>query len=116
MVPPRKSPRRSQEMTALYICPQVGLGAVLGDKYLAVLVRGHGARVNIEIGVKFLGHDAELATLQDGAHGSDGYALANGTNYTTSYKDILWHTGNQILKELRKTFAFLGSIFTEVRL
>jgi hypothetical protein len=61
-----------------------------------MLVRGHRARVNIEIGVQLLDRDTEFATLENIAQRSDSYALANGTNYTTSNKDILWHAGNQL--------------------
>jgi hypothetical protein len=55
----------------------------------------------------------ELATYHPGVIGQ----LANRTNYTASYKDILWHKGNQILQNNQeKTFAFLGSMFIEVGL
>ena len=36
---------------------QIGLGAVFGDKYLAMLERGHGAGVNVDIRVHFLHGD-----------------------------------------------------------
>ena len=72
MVPPRNSPSRSLAMTSEYIWPdvtlrgageadvdeplvvaqvEVGLRAVRGDEDLAVLVRGHGPRIDVEVGV-----------------------------------------------------------------
>jgi hypothetical protein len=31
---------------------EVGFGAVVGDEDLAVLERGHGARIDVEVGVQ----------------------------------------------------------------
>ncbi len=38
---------------------QVGLGAVLGDEHLPVLVGGHGARVDVDVGVELLQPDGQ---------------------------------------------------------
>ena len=72
-------------MTPLYTCPavtleelvnsridetlivaqvHVGLGPIPRDKDLAVLVRGHGAGVDIQVGVKLLDGDGEAGALQ----------------------------------------------------
>ncbi len=36
---------------------QIGFDAVFGDKYLAVLDRVHGSRINIDTGIEFLHGD-----------------------------------------------------------
>ena len=43
---------------------QVGLGAVVGDKDLAVLIGAHGAGVHVQIGVKFLVAHPQAPLLQ----------------------------------------------------
>ena len=48
---------------------EVGLGAVVGDEDLAVLVGRHGARVDVEVGVELLDGDGEAAALEDAPDG-----------------------------------------------
>jgi hypothetical protein len=43
---------------------EVGLGAVVGDVDLAMLIGRHGAGVDIEIGVELAQTDLEAARLQ----------------------------------------------------
>ena len=99
MVPPRKSPRRSLAITALYICVvaevKVGLRAVLGNEYLAVLIGGHGAGIDVQIGVELLDGYRKSAAFEQGAYGGYRDALADGTDYTTGYEDILGHKHNR---------------------
>ena len=60
------------------IMPQVkvGLSAVIGDEYLAVLVGRHGARINIEVGVQLLHGDRDAAAFQDPADRGNADALS----------------------------------------
>ena len=37
---------------------EIGLGAVVGDEHLAVLIRAHRARIDVEIGVELAEPDA----------------------------------------------------------
>ena len=46
---------------------EVGLGAVVGDEHLAVLIGAHGSRIDIEIGVELAKTHAEPAGLQQRA-------------------------------------------------
>ena len=55
---------------------QVGLAAVMGDKYFAVLVRRHCAGVDVQVWIEFQYRNAEATALQDAADGSDTDALA----------------------------------------
>ena len=48
---------------------QVGLGAVVGDIHLAMLERAHGARIDVEIGIKLAQPDLESARLKKRAEG-----------------------------------------------
>ena len=44
---------------------EVGLGAVIGDEHLAVLIRRHRAGIDIDVGVEFEDGDGESAGLED---------------------------------------------------
>ena len=43
---------------------EVGLGAVVGDEDLAVLVRAHRARIDVEVGIELAQPDPIAARLQ----------------------------------------------------
>ena len=55
---------------------EIGFGAVVGDKDLAVLEGRHGAGIDVEVGVKLHQVDAETAALEQAADGSRGETLA----------------------------------------
>ena len=55
---------------------QVGFGAVVGHKDLAMLERRHGSRIDVEIRVKLHQVDLQAATLQQAADGSRCQSLA----------------------------------------
>ena len=55
---------------------QIGLGAVVGDEHLPVLVRAHRARIDVEIGVELAQADGIAAGLQQRAEGSGCDAFA----------------------------------------
>ena len=59
---------------------EIGLGAVGGDEYLAVLKRAHGAGIHIDVGIQLHHADFEAARLEDGAEGCGGDALAQRGN------------------------------------
>ena len=46
---------------------EIGLGAVVGDEHLAVLVGRHRARIDVEIGVELAQPDRVAARLQQRA-------------------------------------------------
>src|SRR2546425_1666216 len=70
---------------------QVGLGAIVGDEDLPMLVGGHGAGVDVDVGVELLEGDAQVAGLQDGPDGRRSNPLANGGNDPAGYEDVLRH-------------------------
>ncbi len=55
---------------------EIGLGAVIGDEHLAVLIRAHRARIDIEIGVQLPQTDLETPGLEDGAESRRSQPLA----------------------------------------
>jgi len=48
---------------------EVGLGSIVGDEDLAVLEGGHGARIDVEVGVELHHVDLDAARLQQAADG-----------------------------------------------
>ena len=67
---------------------EVGLRAVVGDEDLAMLERGHGAGVDVEVGVELHQIDLDAARLQQAADGGCGETLAEGRHNSASYKDV----------------------------
>ena len=59
---------------------EVGLAAILGDEDLAVLIGGHGAGVDVEVGVQLLDGDVDVVAFEDSANGGDCDALTNRAN------------------------------------
>src|SRR5258706_415969 len=57
---------------------EVGLGAVVGDEDLAVLVGGHGPRVDVDIGVELHQRDREASRFEDRADRGGGDPLSEG--------------------------------------
>src|SRR5690606_23186926 len=55
---------------------QVGLGAVVGDEDLAVLVRTHRARIDVQIGVQLAQADLVAARLKKSAESGGGEAFS----------------------------------------
>jgi hypothetical protein len=55
---------------------QVGFGAVLGNKDLAVLKRTHGAGVHVEVWIALLQGDLETATFEETTDRGGCYAFS----------------------------------------
>ena len=72
---------------------QIGLGAVIGDEHLAVLVGAHGARVHVQVGIQLLVGHLQAALLQQTAQGSGGDALAKAGNHATGDKNVFHRHG-----------------------
>ena len=60
---------------------KVGLGAVVGNVNLAVLIGAHRARIDVEIGVEFANTDREAARLQQGRKAGRHQPLAERGNH-----------------------------------
>ena len=70
---------------------EVGLGAVVGDEDLAVLVRAHRARIDVEIGVELAQPDLVAARLQKRAERGGGETLAKGGDHAAGDEDVPRH-------------------------
>ena len=85
---------------------EVGLGAVVGDEDLAVLERVHRARVDVEIGVELLHHDAQSARREEVAEARGREALAQGGDDTTGHEDVLGHAVLELYPRVMFTTGF----------
>ena len=83
-------PRRHHAGEALVVPEiQVGLGAVVGDEHLAVLVRAHRARIDVDVRVELLQRDAVAVALEQRADGCGGEALAERRHDAAGDEDVL---------------------------
>ncbi len=70
---------------------QVRLRTVVGNEHLAVLERGHGARVEVDIRVQLLCLDGKPPALEDAPYRGRGDAFANRARYSACYENKLSH-------------------------
>ena len=70
---------------------EVGLCAVLRHEHFAVLIRAHGAGVDVDIGIELLRSDFIAAHLQETPQGCRRDALAEPRDDAACYKDIFRH-------------------------
>ena len=70
---------------------KVGFRAVLGHVHLAVLIRAHGAGVDVDVGVELLRGHLQPARLEQPPEGGRRDALAEPGHNAARYKDILRH-------------------------
>ena len=67
---------------------EVGFRAVIQHEYLAVLVRAHRARVNVDIGVQFLHSNRKTALFERTPKGSRGDAFSHGTDHAAGKENV----------------------------
>ena len=70
---------------------EVGLGAVVGDEDLAVLVGRHRPRVDVDVRVELEDGDLETPRLEQAADAGGGDAFAERGGHASGHKDILRH-------------------------
>ena len=61
---------------------------VAGNEHLPMLVRGHGAWVNVEVGVELHDRYGDAAVLEDAADRGDSNALPNGAHDATGNENV----------------------------
>ena len=71
---------------------EVGLGAVVGDVHLAVLVRAHGAGVHVDIRVELLQRDLVAVVLEQAADRGGRQALAERRHHAAGDEDVFDRT------------------------
>ena len=67
---------------------EVGLGAVVGDEDLAVLVRRHRARIHVDVGIELEDGDGETAALEQSADARGRDALAERRRDPAGHEDV----------------------------
>ena len=72
---------------------EIGLGAVLGDEDLAVLIRIHRPRIDVDVGVELLDRDGDAAGLEQSTEARGGDPLAERTHHAAGKEDIFRHLG-----------------------
>ena len=70
---------------------EIGLGAVVGDEDLAVLVGRHRPRIDVEIGVELAQPDLVAARLQQRAERRGCETLAEGGDHAAGDEDVPRH-------------------------
>ena len=73
---------------------EVGFRAVLGDEDLTVLERAHGARVDIDIGIKLLRRDFQPAAFEQAAERSGCNPFAKAGDHAAGHENIFGHLGS----------------------
>ena len=68
---------------------QVGLGPIVGDEDLPVLVGAHGARVHVQVRVQLLDLYPQAPLLQQAAQRGRRDALAQAGNHAAGDKNVL---------------------------
>ena len=71
---------------------EVRLGAIVSDEDLAVLVRRHRARINVDVRIELDDADREPAALEQATDAGGGDAFAERGGHASSHKDILRHS------------------------
>ena len=67
---------------------EVGLGAVVGDVDLAVLIRAHRARVDVDVRVELLQRDAVAVAFEQRADRGGRQALAERRHDAAGHEDV----------------------------
>ena len=70
---------------------EIGFRPVVGDEHLAVLIRAHGARIDVEIGVELFQADRIPARLQKRAKGGGCETFSQGGDHAAGDEDVPLH-------------------------
>ncbi len=70
---------------------EVGFGAIVGNEDLAVLVRAHRARIDVEIGIELAQTDLVAARLQQRAQRRRSQTLAKRRDHPSGDEDVTGH-------------------------
>ena len=94
---------------------EVGLRAVVGDEDFAVLVRAHGAGVDIDIGIEFLDGDFIAAVFQQTAERGRGDAFAQRRYDAAGDENVFAHDSSFTCApvRIRPKLSMRGQVHTE---
>ena len=74
---------------------EVGFAAVLGDEHLAVLVRAHGARIHVQVGIALHQPHSEAVAFEEAADGRRGDPFAEGGDDAAGHENIFGWSGHR---------------------
>ena len=75
---------------------EIGFTTIVGDEHLAMFKRVHGARVNIDVRIKFLHRDAQTAHLQQASERRSGESFAEGARHASRHEHMLRHVASPV--------------------
>ena len=82
-------PRRGHAREPLVVAQvEVRLGAVVGDVDLAVLIRAHRARIDVDVRIELLQADLVAVAFEQGADRRGGQALAERRHHAAGHEDV----------------------------
>ena len=68
---------------------EVRLGAIVGDVHLAVLIRAHRPRVDVDVRVELLHRDCVTMPFEQAPDGCGGESFAEGGHHAARHKNVL---------------------------
>src|SRR5579871_1514135 len=81
---------------------EVGLGAVLEDVDLPVLVGAHRPGIHVQVGIELLDPHLETPELKQGAERRGRESLAQGGNHSAGHEDVFHPSGISLVPGPRK--------------
>src|SRR5271156_5469865 len=87
---------------------EIGLGAVVGDENLAVLIRRHRARIDIEVRVELAQADFVTARLQQRTERRGSQTLAKRGDHAAGYENVPRHGTYRLARLSRFDERFSG--------
>ena len=88
---------------------EVGLGAVVEDVHLAVLVRAHRARIDVDVRIELLHPHAQSAAFQEQADRRRGEPLAQAAHHAPRHKDVFCHSSSGKVPACRFQHSAIGT-------
>jgi hypothetical protein len=92
---------------------EVGLGPVIGDEHLAVLIRRHGARIHVQIGVEFTQPDRISRACKSAPSAAEARPLPREET-TPPVMKIYRAMGGLLSAESRRTKASVLILVVEI--
>ena len=78
---------------------QISFASIVKNVYLAMLIRAHRSRINVDVWVEFLHSDRETATLQQHANRRACQTFSKGTYDSACNKNMFCHKTDPELNE-----------------
>ena len=70
---------------------EISFGTILGHIYLTVLIRAHGARIDVDVGIEFDEGDFEAARFKNRGERGGGDAFSEGRHHPAGHEHVFGH-------------------------